>query len=264
LPTFRPLDVLPAEWQARLVMNEIVPVTSGMSGAHVFRVRDVRCGDQYLKIAMGDAADYLRREVDRTEWLAAAGICVPKVLMRFAGADVFALTMTALTGQSADCVEPDDWPPVVRSIARAFAGLHSLAVDSCPFDETLRVRLARAHDDIRRGAIDASHFDPRNLGMTPGQLHGRLEANAPAHEDCVVVHGDATLSNLILRADGKVGFVDCGNAGRADRYVDLAPLVGELEDRFGGDARSVFLAAYGDLTWDEWKSRFYRDLYELF
>jgi aminoglycoside 3'-phosphotransferase II len=264
LTAFDALSVLPAEWRAAMAEHELVPVTSGESGAYVFRALDPTAGDRFLKIAKGAGADHLRREVERTEWLASVGIRVPKMLLRFDGNAAFAVMMAALDGQSAACAAAENWRPVVTAIANAFGEIHALPVNLCPFDETLNLRLARAHDLVRNGKIDSSQFDARNAGVTPQHLYERLRASIPAQADDVVVHGDATLSNLIFANDGKIGFVDCGNCGRSDRYVDLALLVGELADRFGSEARNAFLQTYGKLEWDDRKAEFYRDLYELF
>jgi aminoglycoside phosphotransferase len=167
LTVFDVLSVLPAEWQSKMGEKGLVPVTSGMSGAYVFRILDPQSGDRYLKVGIGTNADQLRREGARTR-------------------------------------------------------------------------------------------------ITPEGLYRRLEAGIPAQEDCVVTHGDATLSNLIFGNDGKIGFVDCGNCGKSNRYVDLAPLFGELADQFGPQGRDMFLETYGRLHWDMQKVEFYSDLYELF
>jgi aminoglycoside phosphotransferase len=258
------LGVLPSEWRARLAESELVPVTSGMSGAHVFRVRSGQAGDRYLKIGIGTVADQLQRECARTQWLALAGIRVPEIVSQFNGTDSFAMVMRALDGRPADLIEPDASRQMVTAIARAVRELHALPTSTCPFDETLSIRLARAREHIRRGEIDADHFDARNAGVTPAALYRRLEAAIPQPEDCVVTHGDATLSNLIYGYDGEIGFIDCGNCGKADRYVDLAQLLGEFADRFAPQARQSFLEAYGGHRWDARKGAFYADLYELF
>jgi|SRR5215471_3946016 len=258
------LAALPANWSDRLLNKELIPVTFGMSGASVFRVHQTGLNDQYLKVGSGDVADHLRREVERTEWLAAGQIRVPRTLMRYDGSDQFAVLMTALDGVSIDCVQVEVWQPVVKSIARAFARFHAMPVERCPFDETVSVRLRRARREIERGAVNSSQFDPRNSGVTPEALFHRLKSDPPASQDFVVVHGDATLSNLIFGSDERIGFIDCGNAGKSDRYVDFAPLVAELVARFGVSARDVFLQTYGGIQWDERRALFYSDLYELF
>jgi aminoglycoside 3'-phosphotransferase-2 len=264
LTALNALSVLPAEWRAEMAEHDLVPVTAGESGAYVFRILDPAAGDRFLKIAMGAGVDHLRREVERTQWLASAGIRVPKVLAQFDSTAAFAVTMAALDGQCAARIGGEIWRPVVRAIAHAVAAIHALPVNSCPFDESLNVRLTRAHELVGKGEIDSSQFDARNAAVAPEDLYERLKASIPAQEDRVVVHGDATLSNLIFANDGKIGFVDCGNCGRSDRYVDLAPLVGELADRFGSEARNIFLDAYGEPEWDDRKAEFYSDLYEFF
>ena len=258
------LGTLPPNWRARLTGKTIIPVTAGMSGAAVFRVVGGHGTDHYLKIATGAVADILKREIERTEWLSAAGIPVPRILDRLAEDKVVAVAMTALDGQTAEHIARFDWRSPVAAIARAVAHLHSLPLATCPFDETLDIRLARARALVRAGAIDPAGFDERNAALTPGELYERLAARPPVPEDCVITHGDATLSNLILGHDGRIGFVDCGHCGRADRYVDLALVVGELEERLGTQAGKAFAEAYGDLRWDERKAEYYRDLYELF
>ncbi|MBV8826993.1 MAG: aminoglycoside 3'-phosphotransferase [Hyphomicrobiales bacterium] len=242
----------------------IIPVAAGMSGAAVFRVVSGRGIDHYLKIGTGTVADILKREIERTKWLATAGIRVPRILERFADENVVAVAMTALSGQTGETIERADWRSAVVAIARAFAHLHSLPLATCPFDERLDIRLARARELVRAGGIDPADFDERNAGIAPEHLYDRLAARLPLPEDCVVTHGDATLSNLILGDDGQIGFLDCSHCGRADRYVDLTLVVGELEDRLGPQARETFAAAYGGLPWDERKAEYYRDLYELF
>jgi aminoglycoside phosphotransferase len=259
------LRALPVGWRAQLGAKEIIPVTAGMTDAHVYRIADRAAGDQYLKIGTGGDAAHLKHEVERTQWLASMGIRVPRITKRFAGPDVFAFMMTALNGKSADdAITPDNAPGIVEAVARALAAIHALPVAACPFDERLDIRLARARDLMRRGMIDPADFDARNAGMSAEQLYDRLQSSIPADADCVVTHGDATLSNLILGNDGQIGFVDCGHAGVADRYLDLAVTVGEIDERVGRDLRVAFAHAYGNLAWNAPKAAFYRDLYELF
>jgi aminoglycoside 3'-phosphotransferase II len=259
------INDLPASWRERLVGKKIALVNAGMSGASIFRVTAEHGIDHFLKIGAGTVADQLRQEIERTEWLASAGIRVPRVLAHCAMDNFTAVAMSSLGGRSAEQLGRETmWPSAVAAIARAFAHLHSVPVSTCPFDERLEIRLARARLLVRSDDIDPAEFDERNAGLTPQELYERVASRVPGHEDCVVTHGDATLSNLILGDDGQVGFVDCGHCGRADRYVDLALLAGELQRRLGTDGFNAFTAAYGGLRWDESKAEFYRDLYEFF
>ena len=99
--------------------------------------------------------------------------------------------------------------------------------------------------------------------MRPAKLLRRLRQAQP-RDDIVVLHGDATLGNIIVAENGTVGFIDCGNAGRGDRYADLALLHADIVEHRGKAAGAQFLEAYGAGRFDEEKARFYLDLYELF
>ncbi len=258
------LAALPRDWRDRLANKTLVPVTTGMGGAALFRVIGGGGRDAYLKVGIGAARDLLRAEIERTAWLAAAGIRVPAIVARFIDRDVAAVLMSDLGAHTAEQISSTGWQARVSAIGRAFAHLHALPVAACPFDETLGIRLARAEEAVRSGAVDPEAFDARNRGVSPAALYERLKAGAPTHEDLVVTHGDATLANLILSADGEVGFLDCGHAGKADRYVDLALVIAGLAERFGNHARRSFAQGYGARAWNAGKAGFYLDLYELF
>src|SRR5262249_24722242 len=152
----------------------------------------------------------------------------------------------------------------VHAIGRGLARLHAVPTTNCLFDETPRTRLQRAREAIDLNLIDASQFDDRNTGVTPSVLYQRLVGAIPACEGSVVIHGDATLANSLIGPDGELGFIDCGRAGRSDRYVDLAVVEAELLTEFGRDAAERFAAGYGLREWDDEKATFFRDLYELF
>jgi len=249
---------VPTAWLAGCTAEPV----SGMGGAETWRLRD-GSGERYVKVATGPHSAALRQEIARTIWLATRGVRVPPVLDTRDDGTTVAMLMAALPG-----VEPQDCgraaEEIVTLVARAFARFHGLAADTCPFDETVAARLRRAREDIDRGAVDPAQFDERNRGQTPEQLYQRLAANVPAREDIVLVHGDAMFDNMVMDAAGAVGFLDCGQAGRGDRYLDLALLVMEITEYFGADRVKVFLTAYGLPHWDDAKAAFFRDLYELF
>ena len=206
------LAALPRAWQAELAETRLDPIAEGEGGASVFRIRRPGAVDRYMKFATGRAAKALRDEIERTAWLGERGVRVPRVLRAHGMDRPAAVIMSAMPG-----VPPQAWErgadAVVAAIAQTFATLHALPAETCPFDETIAVRLARARADLRRGAIDPDKFDPRNRAMTPKQIYDRLAADRPASEDIVVVHGDATFDNILIDGDGAIGLIDCGNAG---------------------------------------------------
>jgi aminoglycoside phosphotransferase len=255
------LHLLPPDWRTALAGCAVDQVR-GMGGAAVFRVSVPDGGCRYLKLACGSEAALLRQEIARTEWLATHHIRVPEFLMKACTDEVTAVLMTAVPGRH---LTPGagDLPAQVRAIGRGLARLHARPAADCPFDEMPRTRLVRARQAIDRNQVDASQFEDRNAGVTPEMLYRRLAVAVPAPEDVVVVHGDATLTNMLIGPDGELGFIDCANAGRSDRYLDLAVAEMDLRAGFGAEAALGFIAAYG-IHWDERKAAFFRDLYELF
>jgi aminoglycoside phosphotransferase len=259
------LDLLPPGWRTRL-KGRTAERAVGMGGASVFRVFDAAGACTYLKLACGPEAEALRQEIVRTEWLAAHHVRVPEFLMKAATDTVTAVLMTAVGGRhlTPSRRAQGDRPSMVRALGRGLARLHALRAADCPFDEMPHTRLARARADIDRNLIDRSGFDDRNAGVSPDALWRRLAAAVPVPDDVVVVHGDATLENMLVGADGEPGFIDCGHAGRSDRYVDLAVIETALREAFGQKAAEDFRAAYGIRDWDDCKAAYFRDLYELF
>jgi aminoglycoside 3'-phosphotransferase II len=256
------VQLLPPDWQAALAGKEVEPM-SGMGGALVFRVFDAAGGCRYLKIACGLEAELLGQEIARTEWLSSHQIRVPRFLMKMCTRSISAVVMTAVPGRHLTR-DTDDLLATVQTVGRGLARLHAVPSANCPYDETPRIRLDRAREAIEQNLLNASQFDDRNSGFTPSMLYRRLVSAIPAGEDIVVVHGDATLSNMLIGPDGELGFIDCGHSGRSDRYTDLAVIEAELLTEFGRDAAECFNAAYGIREWDDRKAAFFGDLYELF
>lgn len=238
------------------------PVTQGMSGALLFRLTEDNQLPRYLKIGRDDAATSLRGEIARTRWLTVQNVRVPLILRVKDQPGYTAMLTRAVPGMPA---EQSSLPTerVIESLAHGLAALHRLPSTDCPFDESLRVRLTRATAAVASGEVDSGDFEPRNRRTAPEALLARLKQDVPV-QDIVVVHGDATLTNLIVDGDGLLGFVDCGNAGRGDRYLDLAVIHAGIEQHFGGAAAEYFLRTYGIRDWDTAKALYFSDLYELF
>jgi len=253
--------LLPEAWD-ELAQADLQQLTTGLSDAEVFLVTADGRPSRYLKIARDKAAIGLREEIARTSWLAHRHVRVPQILRVDDNAAQTALLMEAVPGLPAH-ESPLAAADLVAALARAIALLHALPIAQCPFDESIATRLSRASAAVAAGEVDPDAFDDRNRGTDPAALLMRLSAKPPA-EDMVLVHGDATLSNIIVDSDGAVGFVDCGNAGRADRYTDLAVLRADIEEHYGAEAAHHFSRVYGLGSWDEAKARFFSDLYELF
>ena len=259
------LSALPESWRHALRRFAIEPIGHGMSDANLFRLRDDARGERlYLKIYRGQAAPAeLRNEVERTNWLAARSIMVPRFIRLCEDGLLAAGLMTALPGRHPQQAHVR-FPELIRQLAEGLRKLHSIPSRDCPFDETVGARLARARAAIAEGLVDTDCFSERNQGLAPQTIYTRLMRTVPEHEDIVVVHGDATFDNLLIDDAENVGFIDCGHAGRGDRYLDLATVVADIDAYFGPDCIPLFARSYGHAAFDARKLDFFNDLYELF
>jgi aminoglycoside phosphotransferase len=257
------LPHLPPDWQPQLRASHVTAVHGGMSGATLYRVQHPDRGDAYLKIACGPHVAALRAEIERTTWLGGRGVTVPRLLRVFDDGRIGAVMMTALAGaHPGDVRQPVG--DIIRALARGLCGLHALPVHDCPFDETVASRLAQAREMMSRGLVAPEHFADRNRGLDPQDIYDRLLRTPPASEDLALVHGDATFDNMLITVDGNIGFIDCGHAGRGDRYLDLSAIAEAIADHFGPEWVETFGRAYGNIRLDAAKLAFFSDLYELF
>lgn len=244
------------------------PVTSGESGAGVFRAAD---GSRYAKCVLDGQRDLLARERDRVDWLSASGVPAPSVLDWIADDAGACLVTSAVRGVPADTVPAAELRRAWPSIAAAVRGLHALPADDCPFSRDLGRMYAVAEDVVARGAVNPEFLPVEQQRTPPTELLARLAAQvdrrlAQEAADTVVCHGDLCLPNIILDPDtgDVVGFVDLGRLGRADRYADLALLLANARETWGDGhqataADEAFADAYG-ITLDTERQRFYLHL----
>ena len=255
--------VLPQAWRQKLGDYRFQSVKRGMSGAQIFRLHGRSGQALYLKAATQGALPELRDEIERTRWLSARNIAVPDILDVFDDSRCGVALMTALPGSHPlEAAQPPT--EIIVHLARGLRALHALPAAGCPFDETTAARLARARAMIETGHVDPGEFDDRNRGRSPLEIYRQLTAHAPRlAPDIVLIHGDATFDNLLIDAGGNLGFIDCGHAGRGDRYLDLEAVTSDIEEHFGPQWLEPFARHYG-IALDAEKLRFFDDLYEFF
>lgn len=212
-----------------------------------------------LRVTTPGGSYYVKRgpaalaEHERLRWLK-RWVSVPDVVA-FEGD---ALVLADVGRRSLERKAP---PDAGALMGRALRALHAIPLQECPFDERLEVKLARAAERVRAGLVDAGDFDDDHAGLSPEQVFERLTATRPAREDLVVAHGDFTPGNVLASVSGETVLIDVGALGVADRYVDLAVALRDLEDP---GVAADFLAAYGLGAPDEEKLSYYRLLDELF
>jgi len=252
----------PAAWRERLHGYRRTPALDGCSEASVFRLDAPGQPPLYLKTELVEALAELPREAERLRWLAAAGIPCAPVLGWCEEDGQYWLLLGALPGQNLEDASLDP-ATKVRLMAAALRQLHALNIVGCPFDHRAVLHIAHAEARLRAGLVDEDDLDEAHRDLGPDELFARLQAQAPAHEDLVVTHGDACLPNLIVQDGAVTGWIDCGRLGVADRWQDLALAARDTGEVLGLEWVAPFLQAYGTQL-DAERAAFYRLLDEFF
>ncbi len=259
------------EWEsllARLHPGEWKPVTSGQSGASVFRSAD---GSRYAKCVTGEQRVLLEEERDRVDWLSGSGVPGPEVLEWGTDADGAYLVTSTVPGVPADSVPAQALWQAWPSISEGVRGLHALPAKECPFSRDLAQMFAIARDVVARDKVNPEFLPVEQQQTPPAELLARLAGQVDRRlvqeaGDTVVCHGDLCLPNIILDpvALNFAGFIDLGRLGRADPYVDIALLLANARGVWDDENQAIaaddaFARAYGT-TFDTDRRRFYLHL----
>ena len=235
----------------------------GRSGASVVRLE--RDGVvSYLKEQRATGDRDLACERRRLVWLASAHphVAAPRVVAFDDGPEQRLLT-TAVPGRSfLDLVGTAAAAEIAGRFGAALRVVHDLPVASCPFDETLDVKLAAAERRVEDHRVDMDDFEPSNAGRTPHDVLAELVATRPPEDDLVVTHGDWCFPNVLLDDAGRPGVIDLPALGVACRWYDLGIGCRTTWHNVGPDAVPAFLEGYG-IEPDDARIRYYILLDEL-
>ena len=200
-------------------------------------------GRRFLKVAGGGG---LMREWRVLNWIGGR-LPVPEAVWFGAEAGREFLVTGEVEGTPVYLIEEGEREEAVATAAGALRTIHSLSPEGCPFAYPIEEKVKAIEEGI-------------------GVEEAELRAEMPIEEP-VFTHGDYCLPNILV-AGGKLGGVidwDCG--GLADRYVDLAWIIGSLEYNFGeSETRQVWAPLVFDeygVEVDEGRLGYYRRVNEL-
>lgn len=240
-------------------------VTDGQSGAAVFRVRDDSI-DCYLKVGRGAAAGLVSDEIARLRW-AADRLPVARIVAAVEADGAAWLLTSAVPGVPAGAYIKADRRravPVAEAMAAFVGRLHSLPIADCPFDSSVAAWLPVVRHLVATGQVDTDDFDDEHRDWSAERVLAKVEEMAPHSRGQAVVHGDFSLGNVMIGADGAVsGCIDVGRLGVGDPYRDI--FIGWRDlGGFGVEAQGAFLAALGIGRLEEARRELHRALDELF
>lgn len=182
------------------------------------------------------------------------------------------LLMTRIRGKMlSDSSVMENSTLLLDCMAEALQRLWAVPIADCPFDQTDCP--ARAEQAFQAGRFDPliverDTFGPDGFG-SPQALVDWLKAHQPPL-DGVLTHGDFCLPNLFTDGKRFTGYIDLGDAGIGDRWMDLAlgwrslkhNSDGHYGKRYPIDPDDLFCAV--GIPKDEEKLRYYLLLDELF
>ena len=260
------LRKVPAALQTLLQDAAIEESNEGMSGTSVFHLERQGQPDQYLKIAERHSEQDLYAEVSRLIWLHGR-LPIPEVLYWAEDDTRQYLLISAVPGLALyDESLRDQLPALMKLYADGLHQIHSIPIQTCPFDMRLDVRIAQASQQLQAGMVDVDNFDPERKGRSAQSLFREVLATRPQNEDLVFTHGDYCTPNVLIDPDTMhiTGLIDWGRAGIADCYQDLALAARSIDYNFGIAWVKPFFDAYGLTEVDQPKVAFYKLIDEFF
>ena len=257
---------LPRNLQALLARGAWQTISTGASGAQVFRIIRPDAPACYLKMAVPPLQEELLAEKERLEWLQGR-LPVPETIAFSTDGRRAYLLLSEIPGlEACDATFAQEITTVVRLLAEGLRLIHRVEIVHCPFDQRLTSKIAQARKRVAAGLVDVSDFDEQRKGKRADELFELLLASRPDVEEVVFTHGDYCLPNILIdpSAASISGFIDWGRAGIADRYQDLALAARSLTYNFGPGWEPLFWEAYGLQTVDPARIEFYQLLDEFF
>ena len=229
---------------------------------------DLRARDGWpvrsLKLAPSNDPFAVLSEVDRLEWIDRRLPC-PKVLASAqlpAGGHAVVLSLPPGTRASTS-EHVMRAQRTVEYLAQALRFVHEIPIDNCPFSARLELRLRSIKRRITIDQYDPGTFTPPYNRYPISRLFEILQESRPTEGDDVFTHGSFGLDAALLDQTGVSGVVDWGQAGVADRYVDLAAAVRSIARTLGPEQIPLFFRCYGLEHPDPLKLDFYALLAEF-
>lgn len=233
----------------------------GRSNAGVYRYFNDRIS-YYLKVQ--PSLQELEKEKNIMEWLYQR-LPVPKKVCFKSYNDLDYLLMSEVEGEMlCSSYFLDNPKEAIRLLVDGIKMLQSIPIESCSFDNGLKIKLEEASFNIENNLVDMDDWEKDNRFQTPMDLLLYLKENRPKDAVLSFTHGDYCLPNILAK-DGKIsGFIDLGRAGVSDIYQDIALCVRSIKHNYGTDIHTDLFFKHLEMQPNWEKIEYYILLDELF
>ena len=239
----------------------------GMSSSKILIFKDM-----VLKIQPNNIES--QNEVKIMKWLKNCSY-FPKIIKYENTNDFSYLLMTKIKGKmSCDEKYMSNGNILIKALVDGLKFLWSFDISNCPFVHNLNNKIKQIEQKINKGLINLEDvnldFFLENKFQKPKDLLDWLIINQPKVEELVLSHGDYCLPNIFINENIFSGFVDIGQLGIADKWLDIAicyrSLKSNVEGKYDGKKYDInpnflFNQLKIEPNWD--KIRFYILLDEL-
>ena len=174
----------------------------------------------YLKMAK---KGLLTQEFNALKWLNGK-LLVPEIVMFDSDDNTEFLITKAIPGEMV-CSDYYIKNPdlAIKIIKEAFDNLYNVDISNCPFDVSNNYKLSLVEKNVNNGLVkdeDLKEETLKKYGNTKNLLQ-YLKDNRVEEELCFS-HGDTSLPNIFSLNCKFSGFIDVGECGIADKWLDLA------------------------------------------
>jgi kanamycin kinase/aminoglycoside 3'-phosphotransferase-2 len=214
---------------------------------------------RFLKVQDADSYEPLELQKQKLKWIEGK-LTVPRVLYYERTSDkeyMITAEVPGCDGTTELCKKA--LPDVIVTIAEGLKSIHSVPIENCPYDNSLKKLLILARDSFNEGKVDSEEllrkFGDGDIEKTYIEI---LKLAQEVKEDLVFTHGDYSMPNVMIK-DGQIsGFLDLGGCGKADPYADLAIAEKSIIRNYGEEYVSLFYKAYGIDSPDRKKVKLYQ------
>ncbi|WP_422657524.1 phosphotransferase [Paenibacillus sp. EC2-1] len=245
------------------VVGEITNITPINEGRHYQTVHklETHSGKYIIKIKSREYPGSLFDEVERLKWMQGK-LPVPKVISYEEEEGKEYLLMTYIDGCVASKYQPKDGEKSMGFIlGEALRKLHDVKIDGCPFKQFSPDNLTAM---VRKNILE--HMDEVNEVVrtsfpdhTLEQLMDFLKSNKATNDQLTFTHGDYGSGNVMIHNGDLNAFLDVGEAGISDPYLDIYYMIKSLTVYSARQEEvSEFMNGYGIDVLDNYKMKFHQ------